>query len=414
MKLYDISREISPHMTFYSPDDKMEVIEVMQLKNGDMCNLTRYDISAHTGTHIDTPLHFIEDGAACDGIDLRHFYGKAKLIQSIKTNVSKEDLIHADIQAGDIILLNTNGKVLTTDAALYLVEKQIKTIGIDSLSVDEYGSNDFPVHHILLGSGIAIIEGLKLDDIPQGIYDISALPLKFKDGNGSPVRAVLADHRKLEAVLFDMDGLMIDTEPISKAFWKQAIECQGFTMDEDFFAPLIGRTKSGVRDLLNNHYGPTFDFEKACAMRDKSMEDYVSKHGVSMKKGLIQILDCLDALGLKKAVATSTEMDSMKRKLKRIGVFDRFDAYVSGDQVQFGKPNPEIFLTAASRLGVLPQNCIVFEDSNAGISAAYDAGMRPILVPDMAITDKASYARIFAKCESLIEAVELVNICHAS
>ena len=409
MKLYDISREISPNMTFYSPDDEMKVSEIMQLKNGDICNLTRYELSGHVGTHIDTPLHFIDGGTTCADIDLQHFYGKAKVIQSIKTNVSKEDLLHVDIQANDIILLNTGNKVLTADAATYLVEKKIKTIGIDSLSVDEYESEDFPVHRILLENNITIIEGLSLDDVLQGIYEISALPLKFKNGNGSPVRAILADNRKLEAVIFDMDGLMIDTEPISKMFWKQAIEQQGFAMDESFFAPLIGRTKSGVKDLMCNHYGPNFDFDKASTMRDKSMEDHVNKHGVSMKKGLIQILDCLDKLGLKKAVATSTEMDSMKRKLASIGVLDRFDAHVTGDQVQFGKPNPEIFLTAAQRLDVSPHNCIVLEDSNAGISAAYDAGMRPILVPDMAITNKASFARIFAKCDSLIEAAELIK-----
>ena len=409
MKLYDISREISPNMTFYSPDDEMKVNEVMQLKNGDMCNLTRYEFSGHMGTHIDTPLHFIDGGTSCDNIDLQHFYGKAKVIQSIKTNVSKEDLIHTDIQAGDIILLNTGGKVLTADAATYLAEMKIKTVGIDSLSVDEYGSEDFPVHSILLKNDIAIIEGLDLDKVPQGIYDISALPLKFKNGNGSPIRAILADSRKLEAVIFDMDGLMIDTEPISKEFWKQAIEHQGFEMDEDFFAPLIGRNKAGVKDLMHKRYGQNFDFDKASTMRDKSMEDHVNKHGVSMKDGLIQILDCLDELGLKKAVATSTEMDSMKRKLSSIGVLDRFDTYVTGDQVQFGKPNPEIFLTAATRLGVSPHNCIVLEDSNAGISSAYDAGMRPILIPDMAITNKASFARIFAKCDSLIKAAVLIR-----
>jgi len=259
------------------------------------------------------------------------------------------------------------------------------------------------------GNGIALIEGLALDNIPQGIYDLSALPLKFKNGNGSPVRAILADHRKLELVIFDMDGLMIDTEPISKEFWKQAIEHQGFEMDEEFFATLIGRNTAGIRGLLNNFYGPNFDFEKAAKMRNKSMEDHVNAHGVSMKKGLIQILDCIDKLGLKKAVATSTEMDSMKRKLASIGVLDRFDTHVTGDQVKNGKPNPEIFLTAAARLGICPSNCVVLEDSNAGIHAAYDASMRPILIPDMAVTDKASFARIYAKCGDLVEAADLIE-----
>jgi len=208
MKIYDITAEVSKSLPFYSESDPFDMKRVLQLKNGDMCNLTRVTMSMHTGTHADMPLHFIDDGTACHDTPLDHFYGKAKLIRlsfDAPRDITKADLVPFDIQPGDIILLDTNQSqymqqplkkdftALTTEAAEFLVEKKIKTVGLDYISADVYGSEDFPVHKILLGNKIAILEGLVLQDVPVGEYEISALPLKFKDGDGSPVRAILVD-----------------------------------------------------------------------------------------------------------------------------------------------------------------------------------------------------------------------------
>ncbi|MCL1842833.1 MAG: cyclase family protein [Defluviitaleaceae bacterium] len=206
MKIYDITAEISSALPFYSENDPFKFDRVLRLENGDACNLSRVTMSVHTGTHADMPLHFIENGAACDEISLEHFYGKAKLFRlhhKEPRNISKNDLLPLDIQAGDIILLDTGqscnmSKPLKKDytalspcAAKFLTEKKIKTVGLDYISADTYNAEGFPVHHILLGNGIAILEGLVLQNVPEGEYEISALPLKFKGGEGSPVRAIL-------------------------------------------------------------------------------------------------------------------------------------------------------------------------------------------------------------------------------
>lgn len=155
MKIYDITAEISPALPSYSEKDVFRFEQVLQLKNGDACNLSRVMMSAHTGTHADMPLHFIENGQACDEISLEHFYGRAKLIRlrnKQEQDILEEDLLSLDIQAGDIILFDTGqshnmNKLLKKDytalspcAAQFLATKKIKTVGLDYISVDTYNA----------------------------------------------------------------------------------------------------------------------------------------------------------------------------------------------------------------------------------------------------------------------------------
>jgi len=204
MKIYDITATICDNLPVYG-DERFIINKIARLTNGDKFNLTTFAATTHTGTHADMPSHFILDGTTCDKIDLSHFYGPAKLIRVDATgHLTKEDLLTHDIPTDIILLINmgqskymTHGTLkkdffaLMPCAAQYLVEKRIKTVGIDYLSVDPYGNDEYPVHMILLGNGIAILEGLVLDGVPEGNYTLSALPLKFKNGDGSPIRAVL-------------------------------------------------------------------------------------------------------------------------------------------------------------------------------------------------------------------------------
>ena len=205
MKIYDITATLCDTRPFYNDNDKIVITRPMQIANGDICNVSRITITGHMGTHADMPLHFVDGGTACHDTDITHFFGAAKVFHlPLGRDITREDLLPMDIAAGDIILLGTGQSkymhqgpmkkdftVITPDAAAFLSERKIKTLGIDYLSVDAYSSPDFPVHKILLGSGIAILEGLVLDDVPAGEYEISALPLKLKGGDGSPVRAIL-------------------------------------------------------------------------------------------------------------------------------------------------------------------------------------------------------------------------------
>ncbi|MCL2528402.1 MAG: cyclase family protein [Defluviitaleaceae bacterium] len=204
MKIYDITASISNDLPVYG-DEKPAITHLAQMGKGDAYNVSRISATTHTGTHADMPLHFIPGGDDCTSIDLSHFYGPAKVMKvNVKEHVNKDDIEALDIQAGDIILLNTGqskymsqGSLkqdflgLTVEAAEYLAQKKIKTVGIDYLSVDPYGTTGFPVHKTLLGNGITVLEGLVLEHVPEGAYTLSALPLKIPNGDGSPVRAVL-------------------------------------------------------------------------------------------------------------------------------------------------------------------------------------------------------------------------------
>jgi len=205
MKIYDITATIGENLPAYSGHERSSITQILDMRKGDVCNLSTFAASMHTGTHADMPLHFIADGASCEDAALENFYGTAKLFRlNVTSHVTAADLQPLDIGAGDIVLLDTgqspNMRVpqmnkdylaLTPDAAQYLAEKKIRTLGIDYLSIDPADTTDFAVHKIILGNGIAVLEGLVLDGVPEGTYTLSALPLKLQNGNGSPVRAVL-------------------------------------------------------------------------------------------------------------------------------------------------------------------------------------------------------------------------------
>ena len=206
MKIYDITAEISHNLPVYGKE-RPHITHPAQIINGDGYSISQINISSHTGTHADMPMHFVGGGTDCMTTPLDRVYGPAKVMRiPVKSHICKADLEGLNIQEGDIILLDTgqskymsHGKLkedftaFTPEGAQYLVDKKIQTIGIDYLSVDPYDTADFAAHKILLGSGIAILEGLVLEAVPEGEYILSALPLKYPNGDGSPVRAILVE-----------------------------------------------------------------------------------------------------------------------------------------------------------------------------------------------------------------------------
>ena len=206
MKIYDITATINDTLPAYKDGEKPLVEQVMDMARGDACNFSRFSITMHTGTHADVPLHFVEGGAANHDVDLAHFFGVAKVFRlAVSTHVTRADLLPLDINAGDIVLFCTGQShkmcmpkfdddyfALALDAAQYLVERGIKTVGIDYLSIEASANTHYEVHKLLLGNGVGVLEGLILADVPEGEYTLAALPLKIEGGNGSPVRAILA------------------------------------------------------------------------------------------------------------------------------------------------------------------------------------------------------------------------------
>lgn len=186
----------------------------------------------------------------------------------------------------------------------------------------------------------------------------------------------------ISAVIFDMDGLMLDTERIALGVWREAARDLGFVLHDEVADGMVGRTAASNRILLGTHYGPDFPYDDLAALADVRYREVLEADGVPRKPGLIELLEFLRERSVPRAVATSTAGLLARHKLARAGVDGYFEIVVGGDEVTHGKPAPDIFLLAAARLGQAPEHCAVLEDSGPGIRAAYDAGMVPILIPD--------------------------------
>ncbi len=187
---------------------------------------------------------------------------------------------------------------------------------------------------------------------------------------------------RFDAVIFDMDGLMLDTERIALACWDRAARIHGYELDPAIGLGMVGlNTRDCVR-WVKQVLGDDFPME---AINVTSRELYHAEldRAMPVKPGLLPLLNWLQAERIPLAVATSTRHEWALKKLNQAGIIDFFHDMVCGDQVSQGKPYPEIFLTAAERIGVAPAQCVVLEDSDPGVRGATAAGMRVIQVPDV-------------------------------
>lgn len=195
----------------------------------------------------------------------------------------------------------------------------------------------------------------------------------------------------IQAVLFDMDGLMLDTERLNLRCWQQAMVDFGLEPDAAIFLSTVGLTDEKTDQAILAAVGDMGLVQAIRVREQQHMAEHIARHGVPLKPGLAELLDLLDALGLPRAVASSRNRASVTEWLTLAGIAPRLDVLVGGEDVVNGKPAPDIFLLAASRLaagparrnGIEPAGCLVLEDSEAGIRAAHAAGMIPVLVPDL-------------------------------
>lgn len=185
------------------------------------------------------------------------------------------------------------------------------------------------------------------------------------------------------AVLFDMDGLMLDTERMARAAWTRALAEHGYQLDDRSYLNIVGRTVRDAESVLIDLFGVDLPFKKVFEQRQAFYEADIETNGIPVKAGLIDLLDFLEANHITKAVASSTPRWFALHKLERVGIRTRFDVLVCGDEVPHGKPAPDLFVEAARQIGYPARLCVALEDSEAGIMAAHQAGALPIMIPDL-------------------------------
>jgi HAD superfamily hydrolase (TIGR01509 family) len=188
--------------------------------------------------------------------------------------------------------------------------------------------------------------------------------------------------RNFRAVVLDMDGLMLDTEGMSRTAWRRTLAEWGLPLSDERYLELIGLTIADVGVKMREWYGSNLPYEPIYKRKLAVVDEIIAADGIPQKPGLVEFLAGIDSLGLRKAVATSTARERAIAKLKVAGVAATFDAVVGGDEVSHGKPAPDLFLLAARRLGIPPVECLAFEDSDPGVLAAHAAGMRVVVIPD--------------------------------
>jgi len=207
----------------------------------------------------------------------------------------------------------------------------------------------------------------------------------------------------IELIIFDMDGLMFDTEKLAYISWKKAAAEYGYEIDEELFNKTIGANRTRTKEIFLIHFGDNFPFERVMEERIRIAEEIIKVSGVGIKNGLYELLTYLDTIAVKKAVATSTSRQRAESLLKMANIGEYFDYILCGDEIEKSKPDPEIFLKVAHRLNCPSEKSLVLEDSEAGIAAAYKAGMLPIMVPDMKEPDYETRKLIFQRMDNLLE-----------
>ncbi|MCG1013263.1 HAD family phosphatase [Tepidanaerobacter sp. GT38] len=188
---------------------------------------------------------------------------------------------------------------------------------------------------------------------------------------------------KLSMVIFDMDGLMFDTERLDIWAWQKAGKDFGYDINHSISSNVIGSDFRDTKSFFMQYFGSSFPYDEIYQRKQEYMEQYLKNNGIPVKEGLYELIEFLENKSIMKAVATSTVRKKAEKRLSMGGIKDKFDAIVCGDDVEKGKPEPDIFLKAAKLLSCKPDHCIVLEDSDRGLIAASRAGMRPICIPDI-------------------------------
>jgi beta-phosphoglucomutase-like phosphatase (HAD superfamily) len=213
--------------------------------------------------------------------------------------------------------------------------------------------------------------------------------------------------RPVQAVIFDMDGLLVDTETVFRDAMMAVSERHGLTLPLPVFLSMVGATREQNRRVVLDHFGPDFPYDGWIeAVSEQAHAQIIV--GVTLKAGVVELIDLLEAMDIPRAVATSSGHGAVERQLGPAGLIPRFQAIIAAGDYARGKPHPDPFLAAAARLGADPAACLALEDSHNGVRAAHAAGMMTIMVPDLLEATEEIEALCVAVAETLHDVRALV------
>jgi len=205
MRLIDVSVPLDAQLPTYPHNTPFSLEPIKRIARGDSSNVSTLHMSAHTGTHVDAPRHFFDQGAGTESLPLELLIGRTRVIEiDSRAGIAAEDLAPIDLSDDIRLLIKTHNSRLwgspefledyvgvTDSGAKHLVEHGIKVVGVDYLSVEKFHNPGAPAHHVLLGAGTIVIEGLNLQEVDPGVYEMFCLPLRVVGSDGAPARVVL-------------------------------------------------------------------------------------------------------------------------------------------------------------------------------------------------------------------------------
>jgi len=214
--------------------------------------------------------------------------------------------------------------------------------------------------------------------------------------------------RPIRGVLFDMDGLVLDTEKLYSRFWREACLYYGHKMTYEQSLKMRALNCHLGEAMLKSFFGPDTDYIKLRTKRIELMDAFVEQEGVELKPGIRELLDHLQARNIPAAIASSSPLPRIRSHLSRHALDVRFAALCSGHDVENGKPAPDIYQYAARQLGLKPEDCLALEDAPSGITSAYRAGCLTVMVPDQDQPSSETAAMLYAKADSLLDVMDLI------
>ena len=212
----------------------------------------------------------------------------------------------------------------------------------------------------------------------------------------------------IKAVIFDMDGTMLDTEHVKEEGLKHVGETLNVKIDDQTLTQIRGTNNTRLKEILCNKF-EGLNVEKLLETREKYVEKYFENNPIEPKKGLLELLEFLKNHDYKMAVASSSNLEVIKKYLKKVGVIDYFDIIMGGDLVKNGKPDPEIYSKCIEQLNLSREECIGVEDTANGVLSIHRAGMKPIMIPDLENPSEEIENLVYAKLESLADVIPLLK-----